>query len=196
LAGFFERYPDIQLDIGISDRQADLITENVDCVIRGGELADQSLIARRIANLHMITCAAPAYLERHGAPSHPADLERDHLTVGYFQANSGRPRPFQFTRGAERLEVAGRYQAAANDVTTYLAAALAGLGVIQMTPAIIRSHLSAGTLRPVLTDWSVPSLPLHIVYPPNRHLSAKLRIFVDWVAALFALPDFVAPAGD
>jgi LysR family transcriptional regulator for bpeEF and oprC len=194
LAGFFERYPDIQLDIGISDRQTDLIAENVDCVIRGGELTDQSLIARRVANLHMITCAAPAYLERQGAPSHPTDLERDHFAVGYFHASTGRPRAFQFVRGTERLEVSCRYRAAANDVTTYLAAALAGHGVIQMTHANIRSRLEDGTLRPVLTDWSVPSLPLHIVYPPNRHLSARLRIFVDWVAMLFASPDFARPA--
>jgi LysR family transcriptional regulator for bpeEF and oprC len=193
LDGFFARYPDIQLDIGASDRQTDLIAENVDCVIRGGDLTDQSLIARRIATLHMMTCAAPSYLGRRGEPRHPTDLEADHRVVGYFPPGTGRPRPFLFRRGTERVEVTGRYQASANDVTTYLAAALAGHGVIQMTTAIIRSSLADGRLVPVLRDWEAPSLPLHIVYPPNRHLSAKLRIFVDWAAGLFASPEFAGP---
>jgi LysR family transcriptional regulator for bpeEF and oprC len=190
MVGFFERYPDIQLDIGASDRQTDLIAENVDCVIRAGVIADQSLIARRIASLHMVTCAAPAYLRRYGMPLHPTDLERDHRVVGYFSAGTGRPRPFHFHRGTERLEVEGRYQAATNDVMTYLAAALAGHGVVQMTLGMVRSCFAEGTLVPVLEDWEAPSLPLHIVYPPNRHLSAKLRVFVDWAASLFASPDF------
>jgi LysR family transcriptional regulator for bpeEF and oprC len=190
LAGFFERYPDIQLDIGISDRQTDLIAENVDCVIRGGDLADQSLIARRIASLHMISCAAPSYLDRYGTPLHPRELETTHFIVGYFHASTGRLRNFPFSRGAEHLEIKGRYQAAANDSNIYLAAALAGQGVIQMLESIVRPHLESGALRQVLADWAVPSLPLHVVYPPNRHLSAKLRIFVDWVAGLFAAPEF------
>ena len=108
LEGFFQRYPDIQLDIGTSDRPADLIAKNVDCVIRAGEITDQSLIARRIASLHMMTCAAPSYLERHGMPVHPSDLERTHRIVGYFRPNTGLPRPFLFRRGAERLEINGQ----------------------------------------------------------------------------------------
>ncbi len=188
LDGFFERYPDIQLEIGASDRPADLIAENVDCVIRAGDLTDQTLIARRIAELHMLTCAAPSYLQRHGTPLHPAELERDHLTVAYFQSRTGRPRPGVFIREGKRLEITGCYRVAANEVGTYLAAGLAGHGVFQMTRYAVRQHLADGSLRPVLTDWHVPSLPLHVVYPPNRHLSAKLRAFVDWAAEVFASP--------
>jgi DNA-binding transcriptional LysR family regulator len=183
-----ERYPDVQLEIGASDRPADLIAENVDCVIRAGDLTDQTLIPRRLAELHMLTCAAPSYLHRHGTPLHPTELERDHLTVAYFQSRTGRPRPGVFIRNGERLDITGRYRVAANEVGTYLAAGLAGHGVFQMTRYAVRRHLAEGSLLPVLTDWHVPSLPLHVVYPPNRHLSAKLRAFVDWAAGVFASP--------
>ncbi len=186
LGGFFERYPDIQLDIGTSDRLTDLIAENVDCVIRAGAIADLSLVARRIAEMHMTTAAAPAYLERHGMPAHPSALESQHRMVAYFSARTGRHVPFEFIRGEERLKVAGRYHVAVNEAGTYLRAGLAGHGVIQAPHFMVRGPVEAGELVQVLPDWSVPPIPLHVVYAPNRHLSTKLRIFVDWAAGLFA----------
>ncbi len=191
LDGFFTRYPDIQLHIGTSDRQADLVAENVDCVIRAGTIGDQSLIARRIAEMHMTTCAAPSYLQAYGMPAHPSDLGRNHLIVGYLKVRTAEPHPMSFVRRTETLEVAGRYHAAVNEAATYLAAGLAGYGVIQAPYFMIREHLVSGAMREVLSDWSVPPLPLHVVYPPNRHLSTRLRIFVDWVAALFASVELV-----
>ncbi len=186
LAGFFARFPDIQLDIGVSDRPADLVTENVDCVIRAGIIGDLSLIARRIAEVHMTTCATPAYLAAHGTPHHPSALEHDHRIVGYLRQGRGEPLPFSFTRGAETLAVTGRYHAAVNESQTYLAAALAGHGIIQVPYFMVHRHLESGAMRPVLPEWSVPPLPLHVVYPPNRHLSTRLRVFVDWTAGVFA----------
>ena len=186
LGGFFDEYPDIQLDIGSSDRQADFLTENVDCVIRAGTIGDLSLIARRIGELHMLTVAAPAYLSRHGTPAHPSALQQDHRVVAYFSARTGRHVPFEFVRGSERLEIMGQYQAAANEAGTYVAAGLGGHGVIQAPYFMLRTHVDAGRLQHVLTDWSVPAIPLHVVYPPNRHLSTKVRVFVDWAAGLFA----------
>lgn len=186
LGGFFARYPDIQLDIGTSDREADLVADNVDCVIRAGVIEDLSLIARRIAEMHMTTCASPAYLQAHGVPDHPRALERDHLMVGYLKRRLAEPHPFSFVRGTETLVVTGRYQAAVNESQTYLAAGLAGCGIIQAPYFMVRAHLESGAMRAVLPEWSVPTLPLHVVYPPNRHLSTRLRIFVDWTAALFA----------
>ena len=96
LVDFHARYPDIQIDIGVTDRPVNLVAENVDCVIRGGEISDQSLIARRIGEMSFVTCASPAYLERYGEPQHPADLDRNHYVVGYFSAESGRRWPFTF----------------------------------------------------------------------------------------------------
>lgn len=186
LGGFFAQYPEIQLDIRMTDQLADLVSDSVDCVIRAGVIGDLSLIARRIGELHMTTCAAPAYLQAHGPPDHPRALERDHLIVGYLKQRLAEPHPLSFVRGTEALAVAGHYQAAVNDGATYLAAALAGYGIIQAPFFMVRQHLESGALRPVLPDWRVPPLPLHVVYPPNRHLSTRLRVFVDWVAAVFA----------
>jgi LysR family transcriptional regulator, regulator for bpeEF and oprC len=191
---FFAAYPDIQLEIRMSDQLADLVSDNVDCVIRAGALTDLSLIARRIGELGMTACAAPAYLDAHGAPEHPDALARDHLTVGYLKQRLAEPHPMTFLRGAEARTVVGRYQAAVNEGASYIAAALAGYGIIQAPYVMVRAHLQAGTLRPVLPGWSVPPLPLHVVYAPNRHLSTRLRVFVDWVAALFARAALAPPA--
>ncbi len=106
LDGFLDKYPDIQLEIGASDRPTDLIAESVDCVIRGGVISDPSLIARRIANLGMLTCAAPAYLVRHGEPLHPEELRGGkHRVVSYFNAGTGRVYGQTFVRGGEQLEI-------------------------------------------------------------------------------------------
>lgn len=194
LDGFLSAFPDIQLEIGVSDRPADLIAENVDCVIRGGVMTDQSLIARRIASLEMVTCAAPTYLDAHGMPAHPGDLDTSHCVVGYINAGTGRPRSISFTRDGETLEIRGRHRIAVNEAVTYLLAGLAGHGVIQTGRIMARAHLAAGRLRPVLAEWQAPILPLHIVYPPNRHLNNRTRVFVDWVAGLFAGGDFAPRA--
>jgi DNA-binding transcriptional LysR family regulator len=185
LPQFHARYPEIQIDLGVTDRPVDLVGENVDCVVRGGEITDQSLIARRIAEIHLTTCAAPAYLARHGQPRHPAELERTHTVVGYFSASSARPFPLVFKQGDDIEEINGRYILAVNDGNAYVSAGLAGLGIMQVPRFMVEERLASGALQPVLRDWVSDPMPLHVVYPPNRHLSTKLRIFVDWVAELF-----------
>jgi DNA-binding transcriptional LysR family regulator len=164
----------------------DLIGDNVDCVIRGGQITDQSLVARRIAEIGFVTCAAPEYLERYGVPQHPSELEQGHMVAQYFFAGNGRFAPLDFNRNGERIEIKGRYAVAVNESNAYLASALAGLGVAQVPGFMAYPHLQSGELIPVLSDWQSDSVPLYVVYPPNRHLSAKLRVFVDWVADLFA----------
>lgn len=189
LPDFFARYPDIALDVGCTDRPVDLLGENVDCVIRVGEIQDPNLVARRIGELHFIAVASPDYLARHGAPAHPLDFEDRHFMIRYFSAQSGRYYPFDFVRGAEAVEVTGRFRVAANDGNAYVAAGLAGLGVMQAPRFQIEEHLRSGALVPVLTDWTPGEMPIHVVYPPSRHLSNRLRVFVDWVAELFARSD-------
>jgi LysR family transcriptional regulator for bpeEF and oprC len=186
LPEFHERYPDIQLDLGVTDRPVDLIGENVDCVVRGGRLTDQSLIARRIGAVHFITCAAPSYLQRHGEPREPRDLESGHHIVSYFKARTGRSLPLVFGRDGERHEIAGPYVVAVNDGNAYVAAGLAGLGVLQAPLFMVERHIESGALRTVLTGWQADPLPLHVVFPPNRHISNKVRVFVDWVAERLA----------
>jgi len=189
---FQKRYPDIRIDLGVTDRAIDMIAENVDCVIRAGPLTDQSLIARRIAELEFCTCAAPSYIERHGEPHHPRELEDGHFVVGYFSTRTGRLYPLTFSRGGEKLEFAGRALVAVNDGNAYVAAGLAGLGVVQAPRFMFRDEIAAGALRPVLADWTSESLPLYVVYPPNTHLSNRLRVFVDWVADLFASDETIS----
>jgi DNA-binding transcriptional LysR family regulator len=184
LPDFHARYPEIQLDLGVSDRPVDLIGENVDCVVRAGNITDQSMIARRIGTLHFKTAAAPAYLARHGEPQHPRELENGHRVVGYFKARSGRGLPLLFTRGEERLEVSGHTIVCVNDGNAYMAAALAGLGIAQAPTFMVEPYLASGALKPVLTGWSAHVLPVHVVFPPSRHISNRVRVFVDWVAEL------------
>jgi LysR family transcriptional regulator for bpeEF and oprC len=183
---FFERFPEIQLDLGVSDRPVDLIADNVDCVIRGGELTEQSLVARRIGGIEFITVATPQYLLRHGTPAHPTELERGHQLLHYFSARTGRPYPHLFVQGDEHHEITGTYQLSVNESNALTTAVTSGLGVAQIARFGIEPMLTDGVLTRVLPDWSHPVLPVYVVYPPNRHLSAKVRAFVDWAAELFA----------
>lgn len=187
LPSFYARYPDIQLDLGVGDRPVDLISDNVDCVIRGGELIEQSLVARRIANLALVTVASPAYVQRYGMPQHPHELEDDpHSTVSFFSVRTGRAHPQVFVKDGETIELTGRYKVAVNDSNAHISAVLAGLGVSQTALFTAMPYLASGELVRVLPEWSRPPLPVHVVYPPNRHLSAKVRAFVDWAADLFS----------
>jgi LysR family transcriptional regulator for bpeEF and oprC len=185
LPDFFARYPDIMLELGSTDRPVDLVEEGVDCAVRGGELWDTSLIARRVGVVNFVTAAAPGYLERHGIPHHPRDLER-HLCINYFSAKTGKTYDWDFRRGSEKIEIAMRGQIALNDSNAYVEAGLAGLGVIQMSDYLLMQHVQTNRLVRLLPEWTCEPLPVHIVYPQNRHLSAKVRVFVEWLAELFA----------
>lgn len=193
LPDFYARYPDIQIDLGVSDRPVDLIGENVDCVLRGGEITDQSLVARRIGEFHLILCATPDYVQRHGLPLHPRDLEPDgkHRMVNYLSHRSGRPYPLTLKRDGESYEINARHTIAVNDSTASLTAGLSGLGIVATTTFQAQPHIASGALVPLLLDWCAETIPLFVVYPPNRHLSTKLRVFVDWVAELFARSEMI-----
>jgi DNA-binding transcriptional LysR family regulator len=187
LPAFYERYPDIQIDMGVSDRIVDMIDENVDCVVRGGELTDQSLIARRVGDLALGVFAAPSYLARLGTPAHPRELEdSQHRVVGFLWARTGKALPYAMHRQDEHLHIKGRYALAIDDGNAYLAAGLAGLGVLWLPTYMSRIHQAQGTLVPLFEDWRLESMPMYVAYPPNRHISAKLRVFIDWVVELMA----------
>jgi len=187
LPAFYERYPDIQIDLGVSDRIVDIIDENVDCVVRGGELTDQSLIARRIGDLALGVYAAPSYLARMGVPAHPLELEDSaHRIVGFLWARTGKPVPYAMHNHNEHLHIKGRYALAVDDGNAYLAAGLAGLGVLWLPTYMSRRYEAQGELVPLFEDWRLDPMPLYIAYPPNRHISAKLRVFIDWVVELMA----------
>ena len=187
LPSFYAQYPDIQLDMGVSDRKVDLIDESVDCVIRGGELTDQSLIARHVGDLQLGVYAAPGYLERAGTPESPHALEdTQHCVVSYGWARTGKASAYAMHRDGERVQVQCRYVLAVDDGNAYLAAGLAGLGVLWLPDYMAKAHVARGELVPLFEDWQLAPMPLYVAFPPNRHVSRKLRVFVDWIVALMA----------
>ena len=185
LPDFFARYPDIRLDLGCSDRAIDLIEEGVDCAIRGGNLPDSALIARRIGVLHFAIAATPGYLAKHGRPTHPSELAQ-HRCINYFSSKPGKTMDWDFVRGDETIIIPVPACLAVNDSTVYTTAGLQGLGLIQLASYKIESLVHTGLLELVLEDWTSEPMPINIVYPENRHLSAKVRVFVEWVADLLA----------
>jgi LysR family transcriptional regulator for bpeEF and oprC len=185
LPDFVARYPDLELQVGATDRTVDLIEEGVDCVIRGGEQPDSTLIARRIGDLRLIRCASPDYLDRHGRPRTIEDL-RDHRVIHYFYARSGKIREFHhLDEHGARIEIPLPHRFSTNDADTYTAAGLAGLGIMQGAEIVVERLIAEGALEPVLPELRIEPVPLYVMYMHNRHLSAKVRVFVDWVANLF-----------
>jgi len=195
LPEFLERYPGIRIEVGCTDRPVDLLEEGVDCVVRAGEPVDSSLVARRIGLLDFCCCAAPSYLSRHGVPEHPRDLAR-HRVVNFFSPRTGKIMAWDFTRTGERVELMLEGPVATNDSEAYLAAGLAGLGIVQLTRGMLNEPLAEGRFVHVLAEWTIDPLPIYAMYPRNRHLSAKVRVFVDWVAELMAARqrDLLAPS--
>ncbi|WP_394846527.1 LysR family transcriptional regulator [Pendulispora brunnea] len=186
LPDFLARYPDVRIELGVSDRPVDIVRENVDCVLRACPLLESSWVARRVAELEHVTCASPAYLKRYGTPEHPSDLARRHLIAGYFSANTGRLLPLQFTRGDERIELRGRFGVAVNDSNSHVEVALAGLGVIQTVEFMVAEAIAEKRLVRILPDWKCETQSIYAIYPSRRHVGEKVKVFVDWVAQLFA----------
>lgn len=190
LPQFQAAYPDIELRLGVSDRPSDLVSEGIDCVIRGGVLADTTLIARKLGEMELITCCHARYVAQHGQPAHPRDIAaQQHQVVGYFSALTGKVFPLRFARGDEVLEIEAHGAIAVNESTAHLTALAAGLGIGQTFAWFVREALARGDLVRILPDWQPPRHPLYILYPPNRHLNAKVRVFVDWAVQVFAAAD-------
>ena len=180
-------YPDIVLDLGASDRMVDVIGDNVDCVIRGGELADQSLMARKIADLQLGVYAAPSYLGRLGTPLHPLELQDSaHRIVRFRWARTGNGFPYVMHHEGKSVRIDGQHVLSIDDGNAYLAAGVAGLGVLWLPDYMARPHVARGELLPLFEQWTVDAMPLFLAYPPNRHVSKKLRVFIDWVVELMA----------
>ncbi|CAM2156952.1 Uncharacterized HTH-type transcriptional regulator YhjC [Pararobbsia alpina] len=181
---FHERYPDIELMIGFSDRPVDLIQEGVDCVIRVGELQDSSLVARRVGLYESVTVASPDYIARHGMPRSIEELQ-SHTAIHYFWTKSGRTMDLSFDVGDEVVQVKMNGKVAVNDADAYLAGALKGAGITQPMRMLAEPYLQSGELVELLPQWRPTAMPISAVYPHNRHLSPQVRLFVEWVAELF-----------
>lgn len=196
LPEFTDRYPQIELEVGLNDRPVDLIREGVDCVIRGGLTMDDSLVARPLVQMDQVTCASPAYLLAHGVPQSFDDLS-GHQVVEYFSSVSGKRYGLEFQVGDQvRLPDLPK-RLAVNSAEGYLAACVAGYGLVQTPHYHVAQLLREGRLQEVLSDCLPPRLALTALYPQHRQLSPRVRVFVDWLVDLCARPasGFRRPVG-
>jgi LysR family transcriptional regulator for bpeEF and oprC len=192
LANFFARYPEIELEVGCTDRPVDLLHEGIDCVIRGGQVLDESLVARRLGDMPLVTCASPAYIEKYGTPASIADLER-HTLLHMFSSKTGKNFAFDFLVNGVNVPILGRQQVSFNDLEACVAAAVVGLGIVQMPVFMAKEEMAEGKLLRVLPEVEIDTVPLHILYLQNRHLSTKVRAFVEWIAELIDSDRYVLP---
>lgn len=185
LPQFMARYPDIELSLSEADRFVDLITEGIDCVLRAGSLDDSTLIGRRVANVRQVTCASPAYLRQYGEPKNLADLV-GHRAVNYVSRTTAKQFPFEFMVDGELQEVTLEGSLSVFGAQIYAASAVAGLGIIQCPHYRMAEQISQGLVQEILVDTPPPPMPVSVLYPHNRHMSPRVRVFVDWVAQVFA----------
>ena len=184
IADFSRRHPRVTFDLDFNDRRIDLLEEGVDLAVRIGHLADSSLIARKLFAARTIICASQNYLDAHGKPQTPADL-RHHQCLVY--GNLAEPARWVYTDAEgkrQRVDVNVAMSATSGDFIC--AAAAQGLGIAMQPTFIAGELIKSGQLVPVLTDYAWPVSPAYAVYPPTRHLSYRVREFIDYLAGHFA----------
>ncbi|MBN9550629.1 MAG: LysR family transcriptional regulator [Alphaproteobacteria bacterium] len=183
LPDFLDRFPEIDIDLGVTDRAVDLVEDGVDCVLRVGPLSDSGLIARPIGKLPLINVASPAYLARHGTPRTPDDLG-GHRAVNYASPSSGRIEDWEWVEDGVLRSVPVRGRVTVNSAEAYIACCLAGLGLIQIPAYDVKRHLEARELVEVMPNHRAEPMPMTLLYPHRRHLSRRLQVFAHWLEAL------------
>lgn len=186
LPAFCARFPQITFDIGIGDRFVDLVREGVDCAVRVGEPGDIGMVGRRVATIEQITVASAGYLRRHGQPASLDELQEGHLAVNWASPTTRRAEPLEFIVGGvcRQVNLPGRITVSGADA--YLGCCLAGLGIAQFSRYRIEHELASGSMVELLSSTPPPSLPMTVLYPPQRQMPARLRVFVDWLVELTA----------
>ncbi|WP_282604848.1 LysR family transcriptional regulator [Pelagibius sp. Alg239-R121] len=183
LAGYLQRYPDMRIDLNLNDRLIDILAEGMDLAIRIGDLSDSSLIARRLAPNRRVVCGAPAYFSGSRPPEKPQDLIAHNCLVYTYRA-SRNDWHFDGPEGHETVQVSGNLEA--NSAEALQSAVLSGVGIGLLPMWLIGADLKAGRMIEVLSEYHVPDSAVYAVYPPGRHLSPKVRSFVDYLAEHFA----------
>jgi DNA-binding transcriptional LysR family regulator len=186
LPQFRARYPDIRVQLSVTDRTADLVAENIDCAIRT-TADDPDLVTQPIGQLVWTTCASPDFLAKRGTPKHPNDIAKWKLPVaGYFSATSGQTQALRFHRGADRIVLDTVHcDVLVSESNAHLATALAGLGIVQTLDFMLRASVAQGQLVPILDKWRPDPVQVYLAYPPSRRYSTKVRVFADWAKSLF-----------
>ncbi|MBE7522773.1 MAG: LysR family transcriptional regulator [Burkholderiales bacterium] len=180
VAAFAAKYDQVRVDVDLSDRVVDLVDEGFDLAVRIGEIRSQFLVARRIGATSLVCCAAPSYLERHGTPRTPDDLARHSCLTYEYAATRHQWRFIGADGGDKVVRIGGPLHA--NNGRMLGALAIEGAGIVCEPDFILAPDLERGALVPILTDWTLPSIAIHAAYPSRRHLSAKVRAFVDFLA--------------
>jgi DNA-binding transcriptional LysR family regulator len=182
---FLDRYPLLELQIGQGDRLVDLVREGVDCVIRAGEIDDSGLIMRRLGTITEITCASRTYVEKHGLPKSLDALE-GHLAIGFISSRTGQIMPLEFVVSDEVRYVTLPSRLTVNNSDTMVDLARRGFGLIQAPRYRLQRDIDEGVLVEVLADFPPPPTLLSALYPQNRQLSPRVRVFLDWIVKVFA----------
>jgi DNA-binding transcriptional LysR family regulator len=180
VVAYLEQNPGMSVQVVVSERDVGLVDDHIDLAVRIGALADSSLVVRKLAHMDGWMLASPAYLTKHGTPTHPRELA-GHSNMIY--GHSGDTVTLPFDSGHERLEVPLPSRCVANSVGLVRQVTLGGLGIGFLPPLLAHEDVAAGRLVRVLKDWSVGSLPMYVAYPSRRHLPQKVRAFVDLLAA-------------
>ena len=185
LARFVASYPDIRLHMTASDRTIDLVEEGIDVVIRIGDLPDSNLVARALAATDYVCCASPDYVAAYGAPQSPEEL-REFACLTFVYPKSQQARPWHFERDGERFDLAPHGVLATDHVESLIEAAKAGCGIVQLLSLSVAGAIGAGELVPLLSDYRAAGPNVSALYQQRHHRAAKVKVFVDFVAELFA----------
>ncbi|MBS0536811.1 MAG: LysR family transcriptional regulator [Proteobacteria bacterium] len=179
LADFMDVYPDLQIQLVLSDEQVDPVQDGLDVTLRIAELEPSSLIARKLIDIDRVVCASPGYFKKHGTPKQPADLrQHECLTYGFLSTGN----QWKLTgRDGEDHWIAPKWSLCANNAEVLRDAAVKGRGIAVLPVFLAETELKSGALVTVLDDYKPPQLTLYAVYPPTRHLSLKVRLFIDFL---------------
>jgi DNA-binding transcriptional LysR family regulator len=183
VAEFMQRHPAVEVELVLSDRRSDLVTEHIDLALRMGELPDSSLRFRHLAGLRRVIFATPDWLAKYGRPTHPRQLEQLPCVVRSFGLERDKW-PVTIDGAVEKISVNGRFKA--NDVASCNKAALTGLGAGLASYWQVRHAIESGAVHLLLDEFAPPSIPLHAVWPNGRRLPLRTRLFIDFLATRFA----------
>lgn len=185
LPDFHERYPEISVDLQLDDAVVDMVQRGLDCVIRTGEPPSSRLIARRIGEFRWYVCASPDYLRRHGEPT-TLDALDQHVAVRYAYSSGGHSNRWVFRgeSGTVALPMSG--YVSVDDTEAYVAAGIAGPGLIRVASYMVQRHIADGRLVRLLADVEAPPEPVSLLYPHSRHLAPATRAFIDWAVRVMS----------
>lgn len=184
LPDFSARYPDLIVEIICSEQVVNLIADGVDCALRANTIKDETLIAKPLGALKVVTCASPSFLLRHGTPVKPGDVSSLPV-VGFSFAKGGRLCDLNFTKGTKRESLKVNPLVRFSDVQSCVHAAIAGLGITQVPLFVLKEPLSLGSIRLILEEYDVDRISMYVVYPQSCKNSISVSVFVDWVRTLF-----------